>query len=31
LTAAISDLNNLGLTSAFNAGPMTVRISGQVI
>ena len=30
-TAALNDLNNLGLTSAFNAGPMTVRISGQVI
>ncbi len=30
-TSALSDLNNLGLTSTFNAGPMTVRISGQVI
>ena len=30
-TAAMNDLNNLGLTSAFNAGPMTVRISGPVI
>ena len=30
-TAALTDLNNLGLTSTFNAGPMTVRISGQVI
>jgi hypothetical protein len=30
-TAAMNDLNNLGLTSAFNAGPMTVRISGQVV
>jgi hypothetical protein len=30
-TAALGDLNNLGLTSTFNAGPMTVRISGQVI
>lgn len=30
-TAALSDLNNLGLTSTFNAGPMTVRVSGQVI
>lgn len=31
LSAALNDLNNLGLTSAFNAGPMTMRISGQVI
>lgn len=30
-TAALSDLNNLGLTSTFNAGPMTVRVSGQII
>lgn len=30
-TSALSDLNNLGLTSTFNAGPMTVRVSGQVI
>jgi hypothetical protein len=30
-TAALNDLNNLGLTSTFNAGPMTVRVSGQVI
>ena len=29
-TAAMTDLNSLGLTSAFNAGPMTVRVSGQV-
>ena len=29
-TSALNDLNNLGLTSTFNAGPMTVRISGQV-
>jgi hypothetical protein len=29
-TSAMADLNNLGLTSTFNAGPMTVRISGQV-
>ena len=29
--AALNDLNNLGLTSTFNAGPMTVRVSGQVI
>jgi hypothetical protein len=31
LTTALNDLNNLGLTSTFNAGPMTVRVSGQVI
>jgi hypothetical protein len=30
LTAALNDLNALGLASAFNAGPMTVRVSGQV-
>jgi len=30
-TGALNDLNNLGLTSTFNAGPMTVRIAGQVI
>jgi hypothetical protein len=30
-SSTLSDLNNLGLTSTFNAGPMTVRISGQVI
>jgi hypothetical protein len=30
-TTALNDLNNLGLTSTFNAGPMTVRVSGQVI
>lgn len=30
-TSALGDLNNLGLTSTFNAGPMTVRVSGQVI
>jgi hypothetical protein len=29
--AALNDLNSLGLTSTFNAGPMTVRVSGQVI
>lgn len=29
--SALSDLNTLGLTSTFNAGPMTVRIAGQVI
>jgi hypothetical protein len=28
-SAALSDLNNLGLTSTFNAGPMTVRASGK--
>jgi hypothetical protein len=31
LSTALNDLNNLGLTSTFNAGPMTVRVSGQVI
>jgi hypothetical protein len=31
LNSALADLNNCGLTSTFNAGPMTVRISGQVI
>lgn len=30
-TVALNELNNLGLTSTFNAGPMTVRVSGQVI
>ncbi|MBA7464876.1 hypothetical protein ES703_06655 [subsurface metagenome] len=30
-TSALGELNNLGLTSTFNAGPMTVRVSGQVI
>ena len=30
-SAALNDLNNLGLASTFNAGPMTVRVSGQVI
>lgn len=30
-TAALNDLNNLGMTSTFNAGPMVVRVSGQVI
>lgn len=29
-TGARDALNNLGLTSTFNAGPMTVRVSGQV-
>ncbi|KAJ8136918.1 hypothetical protein OY671_009869, partial [Metschnikowia pulcherrima] len=31
LSSASSDLNNLGSTSTFNAGPMTVRVSGQII
>jgi len=31
LSTALADLNNLGLTSTFNAGPMTVRVSGQTI
>jgi hypothetical protein len=31
LSAALNDLNNLGLTSTFNAGPMTVSVSGQII
>jgi hypothetical protein len=30
LTNALGDLNTLGLTSTFNAGPMTMRVSGQV-
>lgn len=30
-SAALNSLNNLGLTSTFNAGPMTVRASGQII
>ena len=30
-STALNDLNNLGLTSTFNAGPMTVRVSGLVI
>lgn len=30
-TSALNDLNSLGLASTFNAGPMTVRVSGQVI
>jgi hypothetical protein len=29
-TAALNELNNLGLTSTFNAGPMTIRVSGPV-
>jgi hypothetical protein len=31
LSSALSELNNLGLTSTFNAGPMSMRISGQAI
>ena len=31
LTSALGDLNSLGLTSTFNAGPMTMRVSGQVV
>lgn len=30
-TTALDGLNRLGLTSTFNAGPMTVRVSQQVI
>jgi hypothetical protein len=30
-SSALSDLNCLGLTSTFNAGPMTVSVSGQII
>ena len=29
-TTALDGLNKLGLTSTFNAGPMTVRVSGRV-
>jgi len=29
-SAALNSLNNLGLTSTFNAGPMTVRSSGRI-
>jgi hypothetical protein len=29
-SSALNDLNNLGLTSTFNAGPMTIRPSGKV-
>lgn len=29
-TTALDGLNQLGLTSTFNAGPLTVRVSGQV-
>ncbi|WP_275183839.1 hypothetical protein [Bradyrhizobium sp. CSA112] len=31
LSDALDGLNNLGLTSTFNAGPMTVRVSQQVV
>lgn len=31
LSGALNELNNLGLTSTFNAGPMTIHVSGQVI
>jgi hypothetical protein len=30
-SSALNELNNLGLTSTFNAGPMTVHVSSQVI
>ena len=30
-SSALNELNNLGLTSTFNAGPMTIRVSGQII
>ena len=30
-SVALNELNNLGLTSTFNAGPMAVHVSGQVI
>lgn len=30
-SSALSDLNCLGMTSTFNAGPMTVSVSGQII
>jgi len=30
-SGALNELNNLGLTSTFNAGPMAVHVSGQVI
>lgn len=29
--AALGEVNGLGLTSTYNAGPMTVRVSGQAI
>lgn len=31
LSSALNELNNLGLTSTFNAGPMTIHVSSQVI
>lgn len=31
LASAVGELNKLGMVSAFNAGPLTVRASGQVI
>lgn len=31
LTSALGDLNTLGMTSTFNAGPMTMRVAGQVV
>ena len=31
LSSALNELNNLGLTSTFNAGPMTIHVSGPVI
>lgn len=31
LSSAIDGLNGLSLTSEFNAGPLTVRVSGQVV
>ena len=30
-SSALNELNNLGPTSTFNAGPVTVHVSGQVI
>lgn len=30
-SSALNDLNNLGLTSTFNAGPMAVHVSGLII
>ena len=30
-STALADLNTLGLSSTFNAGPMTIRPSGQVV
>ena len=31
LKTALDDLNSLGMTSTFNSGPMTVRVSQQVV